>query len=147
MKKKVNSRPKLKSYLHRPKLIIALLFMLAFGSVGGYMIGHSHAGTGSCTLTVLGPGSYGSCVYKWQEVYNDWEINRTGLTSSDIGTDSSYGTETYKATKNFQTVRGLTVDGYVGQQTWGSMCKYIKDHNLSYWEIGCYNPAFVNSWD
>ena len=39
------------------------------------------------------------------------------------GADGSYGDETVKAVKSFQTKNGLLVDGIVGQETWKALLK------------------------
>ena len=39
------------------------------------------------------------------------------------GADGSYGDETVKAVKSFQTKNGLLVDGVVGQETWKKLLK------------------------
>lgn len=39
------------------------------------------------------------------------------------GADGSYGDETVKAVKSFQTKNGLLVDGVVGQETWKALLK------------------------
>lgn len=39
------------------------------------------------------------------------------------GADGSYGDETVKAVKNFQSKNGLLVDGIVGQETWKALLK------------------------
>lgn len=46
-----------------------------------------------------------------------------GYTLPIYGADGSYGDETVKAVKNFQTKNGLLVDGVVGQETWKALLK------------------------
>lgn len=67
--------------------------------------------------TVISQGSYGDAVeacqagmqkiYLFKPRFNCWaEVDR------------SFGSETNTAVRNFQSASGLTVDGYVGRQTW-----------------------------
>lgn len=56
-------------------------------------------------------GSQGDDVKKWQEF-----LNTQGYT---LGLDGDFGDKTYAATTDWQSKNGLTVDGVVGEKTWG----------------------------
>lgn len=61
--------------------------------------------------TTLQKGSQGSEVKKWQEF-----LNTQGY---GLSVDGDFGTNTYNATIDYQKKNNLTVDGIVGQNTWG----------------------------
>jgi peptidoglycan hydrolase-like protein with peptidoglycan-binding domain len=54
------------------------------------------------------------------------------------GIDGLFGPKTEKAAKDFQTLKGLTVDGIVGPQTWGSL---PADPNTPLLERGAAGPT------
>ena len=61
--------------------------------------------------TTLQKGSKGDETKKWQEFLNTQGYNLT--------VDGDFGSNTDAATRDYQQKNGLTVDGIVGQNTWG----------------------------
>lgn len=61
-------------------------------------------------------GSSGSDVKTWQEY-----LISQGYDVGSTGADGKFGAKTLAATKAYQKANGLTVDGIVGKNTWGSM--------------------------
>ena len=67
----------------------------------------------SITVRQLEQGCVGGDVMAWQILLN-------GLGFNCGNADGDFGPDTDKATKDFQTARGLARDGKVGVKTWGS---------------------------
>ncbi len=63
--------------------------------------------------TTIQYGSSGSEVKKLQE-----ELNKNGY---NLDVDGQFGSKTQSAVKDYQKKNGLTVDGIVGKNTWGSL--------------------------
>ena len=61
-------------------------------------------------------GSSGNDVKTWQKY-----LKSQGYDIGSTGADGVFGSKTLAATKQYQKDNGLTVDGIVGKNTWGSM--------------------------
>ena len=68
--------------------------------------------------SIIRNGSSGSDVKTWQKY-----LISQGYDVGSTGADGKFGANTLKATKAYQKANGLTVDGIVGANTWGSMNK------------------------
>lgn len=68
----------------------------------------------SGSSAVIGRGSRGSAVEEAQCLLDYWGFNAGTV-------DGIFGTNTYNATRAFQSFCGYTVDGVVGPQTWGGL--------------------------
>lgn len=66
-------------------------------------------------------GSSGSDVKTWQNY-----LKSKGYDIGSSGADGIFGSKTLAATKQYQKDNGLTVDGIVGKNTWGSMTSSTK---------------------
>jgi peptidoglycan hydrolase-like protein with peptidoglycan-binding domain len=44
-----------------------------------------------------------------------------GYSCGKAGADGDFGNSTYKALKNFQKDKGLSIDGYCGAKTWSKL--------------------------
>jgi len=80
-------------------MIISLFTQVAFAAI---------------TWPTLQNGSSGVNVYALQYLLNNQ--------SAGITVDGTFGPGTTTAVKNFQTSKGLTSDGIVGQNTWSKLC-------------------------
>lgn len=73
--------------------------------------GYAHGGTGNCVKAVQALVSASSTVNKAR---------------ADIGSplvrDGYFGSKTTSAVRKYQKINRLTVDGYVGRQTWNRLC-------------------------
>lgn len=84
----------------------------ATGSPSPEPAGHAgHAGH-PFPGTLLEVGSQSEEVRMWQE--------RLQVLGHDVQADGIFGQHTEEATKEFQTSKGLSVDGIVGHDTWGA---------------------------
>jgi hypothetical protein len=91
----------------------------------------------------------------WQDycwVGPSWSSNSTYVTAvqSEIKgegyfsgcLDGVYGSATATGISNFQSSRGLTPDGLVGNQTWSKL-----EDGLKYKRLGADGPIYTASWD
>ncbi|WP_231184600.1 peptidoglycan-binding protein [Haladaptatus sp. DYF46] len=51
----------------------------------------------------------------------------------DLSHDGSFGPETESTVKSFQSANGLTVDGYVGPNTWSELIIYVTGTETPHW--------------
>lgn len=98
-------------------LIIALLvpiFLVAFSVIGPTQ---PTAAANSACPPLIAKGSAGSDVRDLQT-----KLNAEGITDSNgnaLAVDGDFGWRTESAVKKLQSSWGLSVDGIVGNQTWG----------------------------
>ena len=67
-------------------------------------------------LKVLKKGSKGTDVKSLQILLIGY-----GYSCGSAGADGDFGSVTDKAVRAYQKAKGLAVDGYVGQATWGKL--------------------------
>lgn len=72
--------------------------------------------TPAVTMPLVKKGSSGDAVKKLQEM-----LIAKGYSCGKYGADSEFGSDTKAAVKAYQKDHGLTVDGEVGQKTWGAL--------------------------
>ncbi len=71
----------------------------------------------ACTNTSLARGSQGNAVKAMQT-----KLVNKGYSMSPYGADGIFGSVTEAAVKSYQSSHGLSADGIVGCNTWGSLC-------------------------
>jgi hypothetical protein len=84
----------------------------------------SPTSTGQCNFdtTPISFGSTGDCVKMWQELLVFASMYcRADLGAQNLTSENGFGLQTQAATVYLQRDEGLTIDGIVGQATWGAM--------------------------
>ncbi|RKR92970.1 putative peptidoglycan binding protein [Micromonospora pisi] len=72
----------------------------------------------------LGPGNTGSAVRLWQQDLNFYMAVKQ-ICRPTLAVDGQFGPATTNATRCFQSVENIGVDGIVGSQTRGRMCDFL----------------------
>lgn len=98
--------------------LLPVLAVIVVGAIGVYTMSLSSAATSGCKESVLATGSKGTCVKNAERM-----LNATHGTGSDVKVDTKYTSLTAKKTARFQKKQKLAVDGKIGKQTWGKLCK------------------------
>lgn len=83
------------------------------------------AATAPCRQYSYGLGGSGNCVRAIQGIANVLSItNDARSDAGPVARDGHFGPATQAAIIKIQRAAGLSVDGYVGPQTWTALCYY-----------------------
>lgn len=91
------------------------------GSVSGSTTSTTTTTKGECDVKVetIRNGSMGGAVLSLQTLL----IHKYAISCGSYGADADFGSDTDKAVRQFQTAKGLEVDGIVGANTWAALLK------------------------
>ena len=84
----------------------------------------AEAASNSCRSTVLRQGSVGYCTRMGQTLLKGpfATVGSRSPFTPGLALDGDFGSKTYAATRKFQTVQRIQVDGVIGAQTWSQLC-------------------------
>lgn len=92
------------------------------------------------------PFAYAMLIQRVMQLYDGTSSSLLRGSSAGTGVDGDFGANTDAAVKYFQRIKGLSVDGYVGSNTWGAIGDVLHYASLGY--NPCYADAFwMNSSD
>ena len=130
--------------------LLGIMFALIIGAIGAYIIVSSEASDGTCTLYTWEEGDVTSpngCVGDLQNALNEAHFDLTSNGAGWLEIDGDFGKLTRAKVVWLQGAEGISQDGIVGPQTWGKLCRVLRngDHGpADYYNIGCFNPNFPN---
>jgi hypothetical protein len=134
-------------HFFKKEVLIAVVFALIFGGVGGYLVKGSHAEGAGCVTETFKNNSYfintyEPCVNDAQGMLNSMHY-ASGVTPL-ISTDGYFGPQTEGAVRDFQNafMERSEVTGVMNPVTWNSLCSYdniVKDGHpgVSYHGADC----------
>lgn len=112
-------------YLKRGDILVYerghTVMALSNGNLSGAASNTNTTTKGECNviLPVLRKGSKGGSVLSLQLLL----IHKFAISCGPCGADGDFGSGTEKAVRQFQTAKGLEVDGIVGAATWAALLK------------------------
>ena len=112
-------------YLKRGDILVYerghTVMALSNGDLSGAASNTNTTTKGECNviLPVLRKGSRGGAVLSLQTLL----IHKYAISCGSYGADADFGSGTDKAVRQFQTAKGLEVDGIVGANTWAALLK------------------------
>ncbi|RQX07360.1 hypothetical protein DLJ59_03065 [Micromonospora inaquosa] len=85
--------------------------------------GPASAATAPCRQYVYGYGGTGNCVKAIQGIANVLSITNSARSEAGpVARDGRFGAKTQAAIIKIQRAAGIGADGYVGPQTWATLC-------------------------
>lgn len=115
---------RLRSRQHR-RLISRYVLRIAAVLTGALALGIGLTIPAYAAIPDLGPGSTGTAVEIWQQDLNLFILLKDTCHPT-LTVDGDYGPNTTNATKCFQSLRHISVDGIEGPQTRTQMCLFLE---------------------